>query len=183
MLPQLLMFTSIGATKSLISAVNEDDERLLRKAVPNAWQTPGWNTPAAVRLMAASPNSPVVRLPPAIGSATVAVFTAASATVAPSVTLLPQQGSALAEKHWLVAPEGTHLSRPIVGVPLPPKSYVTSRSPAVRLSVTAPVVVPVKPVVAFWLISKSRFALPMLTSRSQPRYRKMLPLLACSDAW
>src|SRR5205085_5115403 len=100
----------------------------------------------------------------------------------PSVTLLPQQGSALAEKHCVVAPVVTHLSRPMVGVPLPPKSYVTSRSPAVRLSVTGPVVVPVKPVVACWLISKSRFALPRLTSRSQPRYRKMLPPVTCSDA-
>src|SRR4051794_6612915 len=123
MLPQLLMFTSTGAMKSLISAVNDDDERLLTNAVPNALETAGWNTPAAVRLTAASPKSPVPRLPPAIGSATVPVFTAASATLGPSVTLLPQQGSALAEKHWLVAPDVTHLSSPIVGVPLPAKSY------------------------------------------------------------
>src|SRR6266536_1329403 len=54
--PQLEMFTGTGATKSLTSAGNAADERLLRNALPNASQVPGGKTPAAVRLMAASPN-------------------------------------------------------------------------------------------------------------------------------
>jgi len=36
--PQLMMLTGIGAMKSLISAVNDDDERLLTDALPNASQ-------------------------------------------------------------------------------------------------------------------------------------------------
>src|SRR6266516_1859949 len=54
--PQLLMFTGTGATKSLTSAGNDADERLFRNALPKASQVPGGKTPAAVRLMAASPN-------------------------------------------------------------------------------------------------------------------------------
>ena len=50
---------------------NDEDDRLLRNAVPNAVHTPGWNTRAAVRLIAVSPNSPAARVPPAIGSAMV----------------------------------------------------------------------------------------------------------------
>lgn len=54
---------------------------------------------------------------------TVPVLTAPSADpAADRSTRLPQQGSALAEKHWLVAPLVTHLSKPRVGVPLPEKS-------------------------------------------------------------
>src|SRR6266705_4477949 len=103
--PQLLMFTGIGATKSLTSAGNDEDERLFRNVLPNASQVPAGNTPAAVRLIAASPNNPAVRLPPAIGSLTVPVLTAPSAKPAAArFTRLPQQGSAFAEQHWLVAP-------------------------------------------------------------------------------
>ena len=54
--PQLVMFTGIGATKSLISAVNDAEERLFKNALPNASQVPGGNTPAAVRSIAVSPN-------------------------------------------------------------------------------------------------------------------------------
>ena len=54
---------------------------------------------------------------------TVPVLTAPSASpAAVRFTRLPQQGSELLEKHWLVAPLVTHRSRPRVGVPLPPKS-------------------------------------------------------------
>lgn len=98
----------------------------MRKTLPNASQVPGGKTPAAVRLIAASPNSPVVRergAPGGTGSLTVAVLTAPSANpAADRLTRLPQHGSALAEKHWLVAPLVTHFSRPRVGVPLPEKS-------------------------------------------------------------
>src|SRR6516164_7426651 len=54
--PQLLMFTGTGAMKSLISAVNDAEERLFKNVLPNASQVPGGNTPAAVRSIAVSPN-------------------------------------------------------------------------------------------------------------------------------
>src|SRR5829696_6549909 len=41
MVPQLLMLTGWGAMKSLTSAGNEAEERLLRNALPNASQVPG----------------------------------------------------------------------------------------------------------------------------------------------
>src|SRR5215207_9159600 len=142
MVPQLLMFTGCGAMKSLTSAGNDADERLLRNALPNAVQVPGGNTPASVRLTAASPKVPAGRDTLAIESVTVVEFTAPSASPSPlRSTRLPQQGRALLEKHWLVAPLVTHLSRPSTGAPLPPKSNVISRSPALRFSVLAPVVV------------------------------------------
>src|SRR5215218_7013782 len=120
---QLVMSTGLGAMKSLTSAGNDDDERLFRNALPNAVQVPAGKTPAAVRLMAASPNRPVPRVPPATASLTVPVLTAPSAKPAAlRSTRLPQQGRALVEKHWEVAPAVTHFSRPRVGVPLPPKS-------------------------------------------------------------
>src|SRR5215212_1797097 len=125
--PQLVMLTGCGATKSFTSAGNEADERLLRKTLPSASQVPAGKTPAAVRLTAASPNVPAGRLTLAIGSVTVEVLTAPSAKpAAERFTRLPQQGSELAEKHWLVAPLVTHFSRPSTGVPLPPKSNVIS---------------------------------------------------------
>src|SRR5215217_3890026 len=123
--PQFEMFTATGAMKSLSSAVKDEDERLFTNALPNASHTPGGKTPAAVRSIAASPKSPAPRLPPAIGSAIVPVFTAPSETVPASVTCLPQQGSALALKHWLAvlpAPAVSQVFRPNVGVPEPPKS-------------------------------------------------------------
>src|SRR5215216_573807 len=131
--PQLLMLTGCGATKSFTSAGKEAEARLFRNALPKASQVPAGNTPAAVRLTAASPKVPAGRLTLAIGSLTVTAFTAPSADPAVvRLTRLPQHGSELAEKHWLVAPVVTHVSRPSTGVPLPPKSKVISRSPAVR---------------------------------------------------
>src|SRR5881275_2746834 len=98
------MLTGCGAMKSFTSAVNDADERLLRNVLPNAVQVPAGKTPAAVRLIAASPNSPVDRLrglPGGTGSVTVAVLTAPSASPnAVKSCRLPQQGSAFAEKHW-----------------------------------------------------------------------------------
>src|SRR6266542_3561847 len=109
MKPQLLMFTGCGATKSLISAGNEADERLFRNALPSASQVPAGNTPAAVRLTAASPKVPAGRLTFAIGSLTVTELTAPSASPAAlRLTRLPQHGTELAEKHWLAAPVVTH---------------------------------------------------------------------------
>src|SRR6266540_3750749 len=70
MVPQLLMLTGRGATKSLTSAGKEADERLFRKALANASQVLP-KTPAAVRLTAASPKVSPGRLTPAIGSSTV----------------------------------------------------------------------------------------------------------------
>src|SRR5512133_2282563 len=132
MLPQLLMLTGTGAMKSFSSAVNEDEERLFRKVLPNASQTPGVKTPARVRSIAASPNRPAVRLPPRIGSLIVPLLTAPSAkpavvrlirlSLAPSsassVDLAPQQGSAFAEKQSpVVAPLAavSHFTSPSVG--------------------------------------------------------------------
>src|SRR6266567_2205496 len=171
--PQLEMFTGTGATKSLISAVNDAEERLRTNALPKASQVPAGKTPAAVRLMAVSPNvSPGRSLgaPGLIGSVTVSVLTAAIAVEAPRAFLLPQHGTVLLEKHWLAAPLVTQVSSPIVGLPPPlVKSKVTSRSPAVRLSVFGPVVV--RSGWVFWLISKSKFAEPRTLVRSQARYR------------
>ncbi len=120
------MFTGCGATKSFTSAVNDADERLFRNALPKASQVFAGNTPAAVRLIAASPNNPVVRLrgaPGGTGSLTVPVLTAPSADpAADRFTRFPQQGKELLEKHWLTAPLVTHFRRPSVGVPLPEKS-------------------------------------------------------------
>ena len=56
MVPQLLMFTGCGAMKSLTSAGNDADERLFRNALPKPSHVPGGKTPAAVRLIAASPK-------------------------------------------------------------------------------------------------------------------------------
>src|SRR6266508_3170222 len=78
-LPQLAMFTGCGATKSLTSAGNDADDRLLRNTLPNAVQVPGGKTPAAVRLIAASPKVSAGRDTFAIGSVTVTVLTAPSA--------------------------------------------------------------------------------------------------------
>src|SRR6266540_1825790 len=167
-LPQLLMFTGCGATKSFTSDGNAADERLFRNTLPNAWHVPAGNTPAAVRLTAASPKVPAGRDTLAIGSFTVTALTAPSASPRPlRSTRLPQQGSEFAEKHWLVAPVVTHRSRPSTGLPLPPKSNVMSRSPALRLSVFGPVVV--RSGWASLLISKSMFAEPRTFVRSQAR--------------
>src|SRR6266566_7114885 len=183
--PQLLMFTGIGATKSLTSAGNAADDRLFRNALPNASQVPAGNTPAAVRLMAVSPNVSADRLLGAlgpIGSVTASrLFTAPIELVPFSVTWFPQQGRLLLEKHWLVDPEVTHRSSPRTGLPPPlAKSKVTSRSPAVRLSVFGPVVV--RSGWVFWLISKSMFAEPRLLVRSQARYRKLLLVVPLTNS-
>src|SRR5829696_10279895 len=168
MVPQLLMLTGWGAMKSLTSAGNEAEERLLRNALPNASQVPGGNTPAAVRLTAASPKVPAGRLTLAIGSVTVTALTAPSAKPATErFTRLPQHGSELPERHWLVAPLVTHFSRPSTGAPLPPKSKVIRMSPAVRTRIFGPVVVRFGWV--FWLSSKSMFAEPRTFERSQAR--------------
>lgn len=74
--PQLLMFTACGAMKSLTSLPKAEDDRLFRNVLPNASHVPSGKTPAAVRLIAASPNSPTVRGWPEIGSVTVPVLTA-----------------------------------------------------------------------------------------------------------
>src|SRR6266567_9648131 len=154
--PQLLMLTGTGATKSLTSAGNDADERLFRNALPKASQVPGGKTPAAVRLMAVSPNlnAPTLFVPDWNGSVTAPrLLTAPIESVPFSVTWLPQQGRLLLEKHWLVEPEVTHRSSPRTGLPPPlVKSKVTSRSPAVRLSVFGPVVV--RSGWVCWLISK-----------------------------
>src|SRR6266516_786415 len=145
--PQLEMFTGTGATKSLTSAGNDADERLLRNALPKASQTPGGKTPTAVRLMAVSPNVNAGRLLGALGA--IGSVTASRLLTAPIELLLfrvissPQHGNELADRHTLVGNPGTplgvvalvsHLSRFRVGL-LPPlvKSKVTSRWPAVRL--------------------------------------------------
>src|SRR6266511_6031499 len=166
--PQLVMFTGCGATKSLTSAGNDAEERLLRNTLPNASQVPAGKTPDEVRLTAASPNVPAGRVAPLIGSRTETLLTAPSAKPAAlRFTRLPQHGTELAEKHWLADPLVTQVNRPSTGAPLPPKSNVISRSPAVRLSSFGPVVVRFGCV--FWFSSKSMLALPSTFERSHAR--------------
>ena len=109
------------------------------------------------RLIEASPKSPTPIVPPEIASVNEAVLTIASAK--------PAAERSCGALHALPV----HVERLMVGVPLPPKSYEMSRSPAVRLSVTAPTVEPVKPTVGFWLSSKSMCASPVLFARIQAR--------------
>ena len=101
--PQLVMLTFTGATKSLTSAVNEAEARLFRNALPRASHVPLGNTPAAVRLIAASPKVRAARLLGAfgaIGSDTASrLLTAPSEFVPLRVTWLPQHGTELLEKH------------------------------------------------------------------------------------
>jgi len=171
--PQLLMFTGTGAMKSFSSAPKDDDARLLIMALPNALHVPDGNTPAAVRLMAASPNSFGARLTGADGSRTesltVVELTEPSATLPPRITWFPQQGRLLLATHWLVAPLVTHVARDRVGEPEPLKSKVIRRSPAVRFKVTGPLDEAVNPGVLFWLISKLMLAEPGVLARSQAR--------------
>src|SRR6266487_4941657 len=97
-LPQLVMLTGCGATKSFTSAGNDADERLFRNALPSASHVPAGKTPDAVRLIAASPKVPAGRLTLAIGSVTVTELTAPSAKPASErFTRLPQHGKALLE--------------------------------------------------------------------------------------
>src|SRR5215469_10909641 len=171
--PQLEMFTGTGAMKSLTSEPNDAEARLLIMALPNALHVPDGNTPAAVRLMAASPNSFAARLTGADGSRTlsftVVELTEPSATLPPSTCWFPQQGRLLLATHWLVAPVVVHVARDRTGVPEPLKSKVIRRSPAVRFRVTGPLVVEVNPGVVFWLISKLMLAEPGVLARSQAR--------------
>src|ERR1051326_2192297 len=101
--PQFEMLTGCGAMKSLISAVNDVDERLFTNTLPNPVHTFAGKTPAAVRLMAASPKRPVPSVRGAFGgtgSVTEPVLTAPSASPSPvRSTRLPQHGTVLAEKH------------------------------------------------------------------------------------
>src|SRR5579859_814616 len=119
MVPQLLMFTGIGATKSLTSAVNEAEERLFRKALPKASQTPGGKTPAVVRLIAVSPKVRPGSVAPEIGSVTVTLLMAPSELAELRATWLPQHGRELLEKHWLVDPLVTQKRSPRAGT-VPP---------------------------------------------------------------
>src|SRR5260370_22985271 len=134
--PQLLMFTGTGATKSLTSAPNDAEARLFKNALPSASHVPDGKTPAAVRLIAASPKVSAGRLLGAfgaIGSDTASrLLTAPIESVLFRFTWLPQHGRLLLEKHWLVLPLVNQVSKPRVGRPPPlVKSNVTSREPAV----------------------------------------------------
>ena len=91
--PQLLMLTGTGATKSFSSSVKVADDRVLKRALPNALHVPGGKTPASVRLMDASPKVSAGRLTVSdgsTGSETVPELMAASAMPAPNVLALPQ---------------------------------------------------------------------------------------------
>src|SRR5215472_17925690 len=124
--PQLLMFTGTGATKSLTSEPNDAEARLLMNALPNASQVPGGNTPAPVRSIAVSPNCRAgtglmwLGEPGKSGSVTESrLLTAPIESVPLRISWLPQQGSLLLEKHWLVGPLVTQNSSPRVGFPPP----------------------------------------------------------------
>src|SRR5262245_34444135 len=131
MVPQLEMFTGIGAMKSLISDVNEDDERPVTIVLPKAWHVPEGKTPAVVRSIAVSPKVNAGRLLGAlgaIGSVTAPrLFTDAIESVPSRVTLSPQHGNEFAEKQVFVAKFGTtgtdalvsQRSKATVGLPPP----------------------------------------------------------------
>src|SRR6266487_825333 len=109
------MLTFTGATKSFISAPNADEARLFKNALPSASHVPVGKTPAAVRLIAASPKVSAARLLGALGA--IGSDTASRLLTAPIESLLfrftwlPQHGRLLLEKHWLVGPLVTHVSR------------------------------------------------------------------------
>ena len=56
--PQFEIVVGTGATKSFTSEVNDDEERLLRNVVAKVLHVLVPKTPAAVKLIAASPNVP-----------------------------------------------------------------------------------------------------------------------------
>src|SRR5215469_12755089 len=127
--PQLLMLTGTGAMKSLISAVNDAEERLLANVLPNASQVPGGNTPAAVRSIAVSPNCRAGTGLSGLGelgnSGSVTgsrLLTAPIESLPLRVSCLPQQGRVLLEKHWLAVLPAAAVSQnssPRVGLPPP----------------------------------------------------------------
>ena len=131
----------------------------------NASQAPDGTTPAAVRLMLASPKAKAgtVVVPPMGASLTVPPrLTSASATAAESGWFGPQM------------PAASQVRMPRVGFWAPPsKSYVMSRSPGVRLSTFAPTVV--RSGWAARLISKSKLTVPDRLTRVHASCRYRLP--------
>src|SRR5215471_1102856 len=110
MVPQLLMLTGIGAMKSLISAVNDDEDRLRTNALPKAVHVPGAKMLAFCMSIATSPNcnagSGLMEsgLPGNSGSVTGSrLFTAATESEPSRVCWSPQHGNVFAEKQALVA--------------------------------------------------------------------------------
>src|SRR5262245_21708827 len=98
--PQFEMFVGTGATKSFTSAVNDDDARLFKNVVANVLHVSVPNTPAAVRLIAVSPNvlAGSEGLPVWIGSVTASkLLTAPSESVPFNVMWSPQHGNVFAE--------------------------------------------------------------------------------------
>src|SRR5215471_16077118 len=91
--PQFLIDTGTGAMKSLISDVNEVEERDFTYAEENDSQAPCVNRPAASMLIAASPNCcagrSTARLPPSV-SLTVEELVAPSKALALSAVSGPQ---------------------------------------------------------------------------------------------
>src|SRR5262245_45214244 len=103
--PQLEMFTGIGAMKSLISDVNDDEERLVTIVLPKAEHVPEGNTFAFVRSIAVSPKRSAPTLFGVFdknGSLTASrLLTAAIESVPSRVSWSPQQGNELAETQTL----------------------------------------------------------------------------------
>src|SRR5262245_28554197 len=162
---QLSMLMATGAMKSFISAENDADDRLLTYARPKCVHSLAENTPAAVKLMAASPNvlSASTRgAPGGIGSVTLN-----PSLTAPSAN--PAADRLVSGPHCPLASHRRILRTTL----LPPlaKSKLMSMSPAVRWGVSWLAEVDV-----LWLNSKSMFAEPRVLARSHPRYKKMLSL-------
>src|SRR5689334_18817440 len=140
--------------KSLISELNDVDERLLRKAEPIAPQTPSECGKIASNEIAASPkvNASSPPMPSASAAGIAVVFTEPSA--------LPPAVKSVAGPHA----DPVQLRIEIVGM-VPPfaRSYVISLSPSVRTGVTLFVEQFVGVADGshdFWLSSKSMFVVP-----------------------
>src|SRR5437764_928969 len=112
--------------KSLISALNDADDRLLTQTWPKASHVSGVRMLEMSRLIDASPNwFATSGAFPFSGSVTAVSLTFASVAGGSTFAWLPQHGSECAEKHIdaLSVPGVISQCRtPIVGVPLPLKS-------------------------------------------------------------
>src|SRR5262249_25151993 len=137
---------------------NESDDRLLTNALPKCLHSPSGKTPAALRLMAASPNCLSARVALVIGSVTEKPL-----LTAPIANWEASRSSAALQA------EPVQVRRPrLTTLPPEAKSKVMRRSPAVRTGVT-----PLLLMVWDWLNSKSMLAVPSVFARSHPRYMKI----------
>src|SRR3954469_16970046 len=150
---QLVRLIFVGAMKSLISELNDVEERLFRYAAPRAPHVPGFGKIAS-KEMTASPkvNASSAPMPSPSAGRIALVLTEARASPDAVMSIAAPQA------------EPVHVRIEIVGT-VPPfaRSYVISLSPAVRAGVM-PLVEQFVGVADgsqfFWLSSKSMFVVP-----------------------